>query len=285
MIIAICLMALVAFGCEDLQQGTQGGNESENTPGTDSGNEDTGTETMKFPTLWGIGEDSKPVFDKEGTEVSTFEMMSFNIFEEDLEGIEEHCDSLVWTVKDAEGSHVIVPNNNLVGKTNEWTHYFTKAGNYETYLDAWKDNKVIKRLVFYVKVKDSGKDFLHMNWADMTRGSRKELSSALQQQSFKAFYHEDDGHPYFEITVLGVLEDQQVLYDFITGIYGAPTLTADDGTFMEYYQKYCLAKKEDESPIAIWSHDPNLVVLVSDNDEQGNPGRYLIHVERLIVIK
>ena len=274
-------MALVALGCEDLQQGTQGGNESEN------GNENTpGTETLKFPTLWGIGEDSKPVFDKEGTEVSTFEMMSFNIFEEDLEGIEEHCDSLVWTVKDAEGSHVIVPNNNLVGKTNEWTHYFTKAGNYETYLDAWKDKEVIKRSVFYVKVKESRKDFLHMNWADMTRGSRKEMSSALQLQSFKAYYHEDDaGHPYLEITVLGVLEDQQVLYDFITEIYGVPTLTADDDTFMGYYQKYCLAKKADESPIAIWSHDPNLVVLVSDDDEQGNPKRYLLHVERLTVIK
>ena len=280
-IFAICLIALVAFGCEDLQQGIQGENESENE------NENTpGTETLKFPTLWGIGEDSKPVFDKEGTEVSTFEMMSFNIFEEDLEGIEEHCDSLVWTVKDAEGSHVIVPNNNLVGKTNEWTHYFTKAGNYETYLDAWKDKEVIKRLVFYVKVKESRKDFLHMNWADMTRGSRKELSSALRKQSFKAYYHEDDaGHPYFEITVLGVLEDQQVLYDFITGIYGAPTLTADDDTFMGYYQKYCLAKKADESPIAIWSHDSNLVVLVSDDDEHGNPERYLLHVERLTVIK
>lgn len=274
-------MALVVFGCEDLQQGTQGGNESENE------NENTpGTETLKFPTLWGIGEDSKPVFDKEGTEVSTFEIMSFNIFEEDLEGIEEHCDSLVWTVKDTEGSHVIVPNNNLVGKTNEWTHYFTKAGNYETYLDAWKDKEVIKRSVFYVKVKESRKDFLHMNWADMTRGSRKELSSALRKQSFKAYYHEDDaGHPYFEITVLGVLEDQQVLYDFITGIYGAPTLTADDDTFMGYYQKYCLAKKADESPIAIWNHDPNLVALVSDNDEEGNPERYLLHVERLTVIK
>ena len=276
-IFAICLMAFVAFGCEDLQQGTQGGNESENTPGT---------ETLKFPTLWGIGEDSKPVFDKEGTEVSTFEMMSFNIFEEDLEGIEEHCDSLVWTVKDAEGSHVIVPNNNLVGKTNEWTHYFTKAGNYETYLDAWKDKEVIKRSVFYVKVKESRKDFLHMNWADMTRGSRKELSSALRKQSFKAYYHEDDaGHPYFEITVLGVLEDQQVLYDFITEMYGTPTLTADDDTFMGYYQKYCLAKKEDETPIAIWSRDPNMVALVSDNDGLGNPERFLLHVERLMVIK
>ena len=80
-----------------------------------------------------------------------------------------------------------------VGKTNEWTHYFTKAGNYETYLDAWKDNKVIKRSVFYVKAKESGKDFLHMNWADM-------------------------------------------------------------------------------------------VVLVSDDDEQGNPERYILHVERLIVL-
>lgn len=280
-IFAICLIALVAFGCEDLQQGIQGGNESENE------NENTpGTETLKFPTLWGIGEDSKPVFDKEGTEVSTFEMMSFNIFEEDLEGIEEHCDSLVWTVKDAEGSHVIVPNNNLVGKTNEWTHYFTKAGNYETYLDAWKDKEVIKRSVFYVKVKESRKDFLHMNWADMTRGSRKELSSALRKQSFKAYYHEDDaGHPYFEITVLGVLEDQQVLYDFITEMYGTPTLTADDDTFMGYYQKYCLAKKEDETPIAIWSRDPNMVALVSDNDGLGNPERFLLHVERLMVIK
>ena len=278
-IFAICLMALVVFGCEDLQQGTQGGNENknENTPGT---------ETLKFPTLWGIGEDSKPVFDKEGTEVSTFEMMSFNIFEEDLEGIEEHCDSLVWTVKDAEGSHVIVPNNNLVGKTNEWTHYFTKAGNYETYLDAWKDKEVIKRSVFYVKVKESGKDFLHMNWADMTRGSRKEMTSVLRQETYKVFYYEDDaGHPYFEITVLGVLEDQQVLYDFITEMYGTPTLTADDDTFMGYYQKYCLAKKEDETPIAIWSRDPNMVALVSDNDRLGNPERFLLHVERLMVIK
>ena len=280
-IFAICLIALVAFGCEDLQQGIQGGNESENE------NENTpGTETLKFPTLRGIGEDSKPVFDKEGTEVATFEMMSFNIFEEDLEGIEEHCDSLVWTVKDAEGSHVIVPNNNLVGKTNEWTHYFTKAGNYETYLDAWKDKEVIKRSVFYVKVKESRKAFLHMNWADMTIGSRKELSSALHQQSFKAYYHEDEeGHPYFEITVLGVLEDQQVLYDFITEMYGTPTLTADDDTFMGYYQKYCLAKKEDETPIALWSRDPNMVALVSDNDGLGNPERFLLHVERLMVIK
>ena len=54
---------------------------------------------------------------------------------------------------------------------------------------------------------------------------------------------------------------------------------------MSYYQKYCQAKQADESPIAIWSHDPNLVVLVSDNDEQGNPERYLLYVERLIVIK
>lgn len=112
------------------------------------------------------------------------------------------------------------------------------------------------------------------------------MSSALQQQSFKAYYHEDDaGHPYLEITVLGVLEDQQVLYDFITGIYGVPTLTADDEALISYYQKYCLAKKADESPIAIWSHDPNLVVLVSDDDDQGNPERYLLHVERLTVIK
>ena len=112
------------------------------------------------------------------------------------------------------------------------------------------------------------------------------MSSALQQQSFKAYYHEDDaGHPYFEITVLGVHKDQQVLYDFITEIYGAPTLTADDETLISYYQKYCLAKKADESPIAIWSHDPNLVVLVSDDDEHGKPERYLLHVERLTVIK
>lgn len=54
---------------------------------------------------------------------------------------------------------------------------------------------------------------------------------------------------------------------------------------MSYYQKYCLAKKTDESPIAIWSKDPNLVVLVSDDDEQGNPERHLLHVERLTVIK
>jgi len=73
----------------------------------------------------------------------------------------------------------------------------------------------------------------------------------------KTYYHEDDaGHPYLEITVLGVLEDEQFLYDFITGIYGVPTLTADDESLMSHYQKYCLAKKADESPIAIWSHDP-----------------------------
>ena len=107
-------------------------------------------------------------------------------------------------MKDAEGSHIIVPDNNLVGKTNEWTHYFTKAGDYETYLDA---------------------------------------------------------------------------------LYGAPTLTADDEALMSHYQKYCLAKKADESPIAIWSHDPNLVVLVSDDDEQGKPERYLLHVERSRTIK
>ena len=101
----------------------------------------------------------------------------------------------------------------------------------------------------------------------------------------KTCYHEDDaGHPYLEITVLGVLEDQQVLYDFITGIYGAPTLTADEEALMSHYQKYCLAKQADESPIAIWSHDPNLVVLVLD-DEQGKPERYLLHVERLTTIK
>ena len=127
---------------------------------------------------------------------------------------------------------------------------------------------------FYMKLNSIGMEFLHMNWADMTRGSRKELSSALQQQTFKAYYHEDDaGHPYFGITVLGVLEDQQVLYDFITEVYGAPTLTADDETLMSHYQKYCLVKKADESPIAIWSHDPNMVVLVSDDDEQGKPER------------
>ena len=98
---------------------------------------------------------------------------------------------------------------------------------------------------FYMMLNSIGKDFLHMNWADMTRGSRKELSSALQQQSFKAYYHEDDaGHPYLEITVLGVLEDQQVLYDFITGIYGAPTLTANDDTLTSHYQKYCQEKRK-----------------------------------------
>lgn len=139
---------------------------------------------------------------------------------------------------------------------------------------------------FYMKLNSIGKDFLHMNWADMTRGSRKELSSALQKQSFKAYYHEDDaGHPYFEITVLGVLEDQQVLYDFITGIYGSPTHTANDDTIISYYQKYCLAKKADETPIVIWSRDPNLVVLVSDDDDQGKPERYLLHVERSTTIK
>ena len=271
-------MVLAVLGCEDMNQGTQGenGNEPENE----------GTETLELPTLWGVGEDSKPILDKDNIEVSEFELISFHISEDELEGMDERCDSLVWSVKDGEGSHIIAPNKKLVGRTNEWTHYFTKAGDYETYLDAWKGNEIIKRSTFNVKVNKSGKDFLHMNWADMTRGCRKEMTSVLRQETYKVFYYEDDaGHPYFEITVLGVLEDQQVLYDFITEMYGTPTLTADDDTFMGYYQKYCLAKKEDETPIAIWSHDPNLVVLVSDDDEQGNPERYLLHVERLTVIK
>ena len=277
-IFTICLMVLAVLGCEDMNQGTQGenGNEPENE----------GTETLELPTLWGVGEDSKPILDKDNIEVSEFELISFHISEDELEGMDERCDSLVWSVKDGEGSHIIAPNKKLVGRTNEWTHYFTKAGDYETYLDAWKGNEIIKRSTFNVKVNKSGKDFLHMNWADMTRGCRKEMTSVLRQETYKVFYYEDDaGHPYFEITVLGVLEDQQVLYDFITEMYGTPTLTADDDTFMGYYQKYCLAKKEDETPIAIWSHDPNLVVLVSDDDDQGNPERYLLHVERLTVIK
>ena len=56
-IFTICLMVLAVLGCEDMNQGTQGenGNEPENE----------GTETLELPTLWGVGEDSKPILDKD----------------------------------------------------------------------------------------------------------------------------------------------------------------------------------------------------------------------------
>ena len=69
-------MVLAVLGCEDMNQGTQGenGNEPENE----------GTETLELPTLWGVGEDSKPILDKDNIEVSEFELISFHISEDEL---------------------------------------------------------------------------------------------------------------------------------------------------------------------------------------------------------
>lgn len=309
-IFAVCLMAAFALGCVDLNQGTTGGNEGE--PGTEPENGNTGQENgnsgqevVKFPTLLGMGED-KVAFDRKGTEVSTYEVVSFHIFEEDLVSLEDRCDSLVWTVKGADGSHIIVSNGKprtpTQGRQNDWEHYstkaseyasqfcpsstidwkhyFTKAGEYETYLDAWKDNEIVNRDVFLVTVRDSERDFLHMNWADMARGSRKELSSALMEQKFKIFYREnDDGSPYMEIIALSVAEKRQVLYDFMVEAYGDPAMAADDDKLREYYEANFLARKPDECPIAIWCHEPNQVVLLAVNDEQGNARRHLLHIE------
>lgn len=287
-IFAVCLMAAFALGCVDLSQGTTGGNEGE--PGTEPENGNTGQEngnagqeTVKFPTLLGMGED-KVAFDRKGTEVSTYEVVSFHIFEEDLVSLEDRCDSLVWTVKGADGSHVIVSNEKsqtpAQGKQNDWKHYFTKAGEYETYLDTWKDSEIVNRDVFLVTVRDSERDFLHMNWADMARGSRKELGSALMEQKFKIFYREnDDGSPYMEIIALSVAEKRQVLYDFMVEAYGDPAMAADDDKLREYYEANFLARKPDECPIAIWCHEPNQVVLLAVNDEQGNAIRHLLHIE------
>lgn len=274
-------MAAFALGCVDLNQGTTGGNEGE--PGTEPENGNAGQETVKFPTLLGMGED-KVAFDRKGTEVSTYEVVSFHIFEDDLVSLEDRCDSLVWTVKGADGSHIIVSNEKsqtpAQGKQNDWEHYFAKAGEYETYLDTWKDSEIVNRDVFLVTVRDSERDFLHMNWADMARGSRKELCSALMEQKFKIFYREnDDGSPYMEIIALSVAEKRQVLYDFMVEAYGDPAMAADDDKLREYYEANFLARKPDECPIAIWCHEPNQVVLLAVNDEQGNARRHLLHIE------
>ena len=103
------------------------------------------------------------------TEGNIFDGMEFYLSGELPGKLAEHCDSLVWTVEGLEGRTLIHGTTGGTVKTMfSWTHWFQLPGEYDTYLNAYKDGERIYSDTLKVSLGNE-KDFLKHNWSEITK--------------------------------------------------------------------------------------------------------------------
>lgn len=219
-----------------------------------------------------------------------FDMMNFYLYNEDSKSINSSslstvCDSIVWTVDGINGSFRVFEHEQ--GKsclTFTWGHCFKYPGEYKTNLAAWKDNKVIFRHQLDITITND-KDFLAYNWSDITKdspawtGYADLLTSNLELSST---YGLSGAVPYAEVRVLGsgFVQSYHTLYDYLCGLYSAPTYTDKTDKMWQRYDELFSEQKQypNSYPDAIWvTERANIVLLLLD--EYREFLRYVVYAE------
>lgn len=222
-----------------------------------------------------------------------FDFMDFYIYNEGtqpilLKELDAVCDSIVWTVKGQNGSYQVFYHKADEGYHEDhlsmgWGHCFKFPGEYEAYLTAWKENKVVSRDSLDITITDD-KDFLGYNWTDITKTSQAWTSYADVLGSSLALMVTSDLNgtvPSVEVRVFNEdnIQNYNELYNYFCKLYSQPTY--DDQKekqkiFKLYDELFSEQKKyPSDYPCAIWvTERVNFVLLMLEDGSQ-----YAIYAE------
>lgn len=199
-------------------------------------------------------------------EINIFEMTVFSVSPErsaTLLKIKDSCDSIVWWISDLQGRFNILRSNSF---TFQWSHNFFLPGEYETYLLAYKDNKVIYGDTVSINVTNN-KDFLGYNWKDIKGplGHSTGYVDALSDTEFSTYQSVHNDIPYVRFFVWNDCEESsdKILSGHINRLYGTPKYRKEDGELLlQKYKELFNYKKEEAVPETIWITPTSRIVLL-----------------------
>lgn len=235
-----------------------------------------------------------PTLISDNSEGNIFELMSLHLTSEIpivMDELVNVYDSLVWTVKGQEGSfkvfyHINEEDYHEESLTFEWGHCFQLPGNYETYLTAWKDNRIISSNQYNITIHNN-KDFLNYNWEDITEnssnsqgytdilGSNTEISTSFGL---------NNNIPFIKVSKIydDLIPRHEDLYNLFSQLYGSPTYEEEihgQDYMTELYNKLFSKQKSypNDRPFAIWTTErANFVLLLHSTNWEA---MYIIYAE------
>lgn len=211
-------------------------------------------------------------------EGNIFELMEFYLYNDSPEPIpilyelSSLYDSIVWSVKGQDGGYQVF---NFKGHGTHlvmgWAHCFRFPGKYETYLTAWKDDKVVSREASLDVTITNKKDFLKFNWEDITETSKiwTGYIDVLGINPYLATTYDLNGTiPSIEMRASKetFAKSHDILYSYLCELYGEPTYEDEEekqNIFQLYDELFSKQKKyPDGYPHAIWVTDRAHIVLL-----------------------
>ena len=122
----------------------------------------------------------------------------------------ECYDSIIWKASNVEGSYKIFEYDIDEGSSyhhfiSSWAHHFTLPGSYDTYILAYKDNKVVYGDTVSVKVTNN-KEFLGFNWKDVTNTPNTGNTGyidVLKEYNFSTYQEVHESIPSVTLTIWG----------------------------------------------------------------------------------
>lgn len=199
-------------------------------------------------------------------EINIFEITVFSVWPDrsaTLLDIREPCDSIVWWISDLEGSFNILRPNSF---TFQWGHNFFLPGEYQTYLFAYKDNKIIYGDTVSINVTNN-KDFLGYNWVDIegSVGHGVGYHSVLSDYELGTYQSIHNNVPGVTFSIIGnnFGGNDRILSGYIHKLYGAPKYKKEDGeSLLGKYNELFNYKQEEASPETIWITPTSRIVLL-----------------------
>lgn len=209
--------------------------------------------------------------------------------------LDDFYDSIMWKVNKLAGSHEIYKYTISDGVYEahfvpQWSHHFSLPGKYETYLVGYKDAKVVYSDTLEIQITNN-KDFLGYNWKDITQkgDSRLVYVDVLSRvYEFGTFQNIYQGTPSVELSLskkkyneeendASQQESKNILLNYISALYKAPTYLETDPLLQEKYDQLFRNKQKDAYPQCIWLTPKARIVLLKCEAEWLN--RYVIYAE------
>jgi|GEM_PF-1331944 len=225
-----------------------------------------------------------------------FDLMEFNLYaysekEFTLLDLTEMYDSIVWTCTNTNQRFRILENSgNSSHFTWKWSNCFFLPATYETCLLGYKDNHVISADTVSVDIVND-KDFLGYNWNEIVSSNKYSTgfhNVFMKEYNFASISEVTDGIPSVYLFLFYnnnenefafVQKSRQILFDYISSLYSAPTYSvSDDNSLLNIYDELFRNKKDGTVPECIWITTKSKIVLLKKRSGSDCP-EYEIYAE------
>lgn len=193
--------------------------------------------------------------------------------------ISNQFDSIVWIVEDKDKNLHSFRIMEQQEKTFLWSHCFYYPGEYKTYLSGYKDKEETFRSET-INLQVVTKDFLGWKWNEFPDEPDQKRTGTVNlfNSDFELTYYNhlsDNGVPGWNLYIFNSTgEDEQVFYEkssdvlyrYITRIYGAPSIDKNSPDLAEAYTADFDYHHDHATPLAIWETDQTRIVQLRIDD-------------------